>query len=146
MFTTLSTCLGIIFTSILGIYSIKPVFILLPSEAVLCYKFHLAPFNLRLLWTWPVWRMISYFYCIDILLVRKYKRHFVKCEDRHPDSIMFIHVIDNNILNSDAIFLRVYQYESKRWSYCLQRLFCVINFTLLHLTCNWFVPGRFDPW
>ena len=37
----------------------------------------------------------------------------VKCEDIHPGSMIFIHGIDNNILNYGAIFYRIYQEESK---------------------------------
>ena len=42
-------------------------------------------------------------------------RVFLFGEDRYPDSMMFIHGIDNNILNSGAHFSRVYQEESKMW-------------------------------
>ena len=41
---------------------------------------------------------------------------FVKGENISPDSTMFIHGIDNNILNSGARFLRVYQEEYKMFA------------------------------
>ena len=57
--------------------------------------------------------MISYFQWLDIVLVRNNKKPFVKGENRHSDSMIFIHDRDNNILNSGAKVLRVYQEESK---------------------------------
>ena len=40
---------------------------------------------------------------------------FVEGEDRRKVSMMFIHDIDNNILNSGGRFLRVYQDEYEIW-------------------------------
>ena len=40
---------------------------------------------------------------------------FVKGEEIRPDSMIFIHGIDNNILNSGALVLRVYQEGYKIW-------------------------------
>ena len=37
----------------------------------------------------------------------------VKVEDRRPDSMIFIHGIDNNMLNSGALFSRVNQENLK---------------------------------
>ena len=39
----------------------------------------------------------------------------IKGEHRLPVSMMFIHDIDNNILNSGVRFLRVYQDEYEMW-------------------------------
>ena len=41
------------------------------------------------------------------------KKPFVKGEDRSPDSMIFIHGTDNNLLNYGAKFLKVYQEEYK---------------------------------
>ena len=47
-----------------------------------------------------------------MVFLRK-KRPFIKVEYRYPDPLMFIHGIDNNILNYGAMFLRLYQEEYK---------------------------------
>ena len=39
--------------------------------------------------------------------------NFIKGEDRNTDSIMFIHAIDNNIVNSYALVSTVYQEKPK---------------------------------
>ena len=59
--------------------------------------------------------MISYLKCIDRAFVRKKnKRPFVKGEYRRLDSMMFIHAIENHVLNYGMLYLRVYQEKKKR--------------------------------
>ena len=58
--------LNLIFTSVLGIYSIKSVLVLLPLEAVLSSEFNLYPFNLQPISPWPVWPIISSFQWLNM--------------------------------------------------------------------------------
>ena len=59
------------FISVLRTYSIQPVLILLPLEAVLSAWLHLDSLNFWLIWPWLVRPMISYFQCLDMVFVRK---------------------------------------------------------------------------
>ena len=48
-----------------------------------------------------------------MVFVENNVRPFVRGEERPPNSMMFVHGIDNNILNSGAFVSRVYQEVSK---------------------------------
>ena len=57
--------------------------------------------------------MISYLQWLDRAFVIKQPKKIVRGKDRHPDPIISIHLTENIILNNGALFLSVYQEESK---------------------------------
>ena len=81
---------------------------LLPST---WYKFIRSRFN--------PWQVTSSGY-IWRLQEKIIKTPCAKDEEIHPLSMLFIHDIDNNILNYGARFLSVYQDESEKWDIYLE--------------------------
>ena len=57
--------------------------------------------------------MISYLQWLDRAFVIKQPKKIVRGKDRHTDPIISIHLTENIILNNGALFLSVYQEESK---------------------------------